>query len=133
MREVWTVSVSSSPCSSPTRERAGTPAGPVGTDKVISCSHIFHASQYFSYFLIQMNFWSPRKVKVSLRVLDTPSSLMYFPIQVTTLILSQSTCGIKIKYFTSTSTFNYFTVKVKDPFVTILDTPRVTNFVVSCP
>ena len=37
---VWTVSVSSSPSSSPTCDRAGTPAGPVRTDKILSCSHV---------------------------------------------------------------------------------------------
>ena len=51
MRGVLTISVSSSPCSSPTCERAGNPAGPVRTDKIVSSSHICHASQYFSFFL----------------------------------------------------------------------------------
>ena len=49
---VLTVSVGSIPCSSPTCDRAGTPAGPIRTDKIVSCSYICHASKYFSSFYI---------------------------------------------------------------------------------
>ena len=35
-----TLIVSSGPFSSPTCGRAGTPAGPVRTDKIVSCSHV---------------------------------------------------------------------------------------------
>ena len=50
VRVVWTVSVSSSPCSSTTCDRAGTPAGPVRADKIVYCSYICHASRYFILF-----------------------------------------------------------------------------------
>ena len=40
LREVCTVSVGPGPCSSPACERAGTPVGPVRTDKIVPCSHV---------------------------------------------------------------------------------------------
>ena len=40
VRVVWTLFVSSSPCSSPTFDRAVTPAGPFRTNKIVSCSRI---------------------------------------------------------------------------------------------
>ena len=95
------------------------------------------ARQNFSYLKYKYKL-SPGKVNVSVRVIDTPSSLVYFPIQVTGLIFPHSTCrGIKVKYSAasvSTLTTDYFTVKVIEAFVTILDKPRASNSVgFSCP
>ena len=88
MRGVWTPIVSSRPCSSPTCDRAGTPAGPIRTDKIFSGSHVWKKE----FAILKVNILSPEKVKVFLRVIDSPSSLgVYCPIQVRGLIFSQPT------------------------------------------
>ena len=73
MREVRTVFVSSGLCSSPTCDRAGTPGGPVRTDKIVSCSYVWDREDIFNYN-INTTKYLPAKAKAFVRIIDSPSS-----------------------------------------------------------
>ena len=75
---------------------------------------------------LQQNMQLPVKVKLFLRVIASPSSFgVYFPIQVTVLIFSQSIFYIKLTIYQIVFLFSIYFIRHLDSNIRACNSPRI--------